>query len=137
MSQPFIDTNIIIRYFTESPQTTKTYQGVFPFFSRLETGELVAELTELVVFEAYYVLTKIYNIDQSEVSKSLAVIIPFKGIVMSNKPLIISTLEYLQTKKTDLVDAYLITASKSSKIKGIYSYDKGFAKQGLKLLAIE
>ncbi|MFT7638266.1 MAG: putative nucleic-acid-binding protein [Candidatus Omnitrophota bacterium] len=137
MSQPFIDTNIIIRYFTENPQTTKTYQGVFPFFSRLETGELVAELPELVVFEAYYVLTKIYNIDQAEVAQNLAVIIPFKGIVMHNKPIIIATLEFLQTKKTDLVDAYLITASKHSKTKGVYSYDKGFAKQGLKLLPIE
>ena len=56
---------------------------------------------------------------------------------MPDKPLILSCLEILQTKKIDLVDAYLLAFSKKKGIKGVYSFDRDLKRGGLNLLEIK
>jgi predicted nucleic acid-binding protein len=137
MKSNFIDTNVIVRYLVENPKTIQAkFQGVFTFFPKVEKGEIRIELTELVVFEAYFVLTKLYKIPPKEVAEKLSVIVSFKGVIMSDKLVILLCLEILQKKKLDLVDAYLLAYAKKKGIKGVYSFDKDLSKYGLNLLEI-
>ncbi len=138
MAASFIDTNVIIRYLVEIPDSTeKKFKGVFPFFERVETGEVKVELTDLVLFESFFVLTRVYEIPLVEASETLSKLIQFKGINLPSKKTILSCFQIIQEKRIDLVDAYLMASSKEKGIKGIYSFDKDFAKSGLKLLEIE
>jgi len=133
-----VDTNVIIRYLVEDPdKVQRKFKGVFTFFPKVEKGEKKIELCDLVLFEAFFVLTKLYQVPQKEAADKLSGIISFKGVIMSNKALILSCLEMLQTEKTDLVDAYLLAFSKKKNIKGIYSFDSDLAKRGLDPLDIE
>jgi predicted nucleic-acid-binding protein len=113
------------------------FRGVFTFFPKVENGEINVELRELVLFEAFFVLTKLYQVPQNEAAEKLSDIVSFTGIIMPDKPLILSCLEILQTEKIDLVDAYLLALSKKKKLKGIFSFDKDLLKRGLKTIAIE
>ena len=138
MKSNLIDTNVIVRYFVEDPQKTPAkFKGVFSFFTKVETGETIVELPDLVVFEAFYVLTKIYKIAQQEVAEKLHVLVSFKGIVMHNKHFMLSCLQILQSKTISLVDAYILANSRKKGIHSVYSYDTDLSKHGLKLLEIK
>jgi len=137
MAASFIDTNVIVRFLVETPNSIqKKFGGVFSFFDKVETGEIRIELTELVLFESFFVLTRIYKIPAHEVSGALSKLVSFKGINLPNSKIIINCFQIIQEEQIDLVDAYLIAYSKAKGIKGIYSFDKDMVKAGLNLLKI-
>jgi predicted nucleic-acid-binding protein len=138
MHNKLIDTNVILRFFVETPQTIpERFKGVFTFFPKVEKGEIKTFLSDLVLFECFFVLTKFYEIPQKEVVEKLLQLISFKGIIMQDKTLIFSCLDILSTRKIDLVDAYLLAASKKNNCDEIYSFDNDLKKCGLKLLAVD
>lgn len=137
MKTNLVDTNVIIRFLMENPDRIQSkFKGVFTFFPRVERGEKKIELCELVLFEAFFVLTNLYEVPQKEVADKLSGIVSYKGVIMSDKPLILSCLKILKTERIDLVDAYLLAISKKKNIKQIYSFDKDLSKRGLETLNI-
>jgi len=133
-----VDTNVIIRYLVETPDKIQTkLKGVFTFFPKVERGVIKIELCELVLFESFFVLTKLYEVPQEAAADKLSGIVSFKGVIMPDKPLILSCLEILQTERIDLVDAYLLAFSKKKNMKSIYSFDRDLSKRGLNALDIE
>ncbi|MBW1801283.1 MAG: PIN domain-containing protein [Deltaproteobacteria bacterium] len=137
MKTSLVDTNVIIRYLVEDPDKVQgKFKGVFTFFPKVERGETKIEVCELVLFEAFFVLTKLYDVPQKEAADKLSGIISFKGVIMPNKGVILSCLEMLQAERIDLVDAYLLAFSKKKNIKGIYSFDRDLSKRGLDALDI-
>ncbi len=138
MKTNLLDTNVIIRYLVEDPdKIQKKFKGVFTFFPKVERGEIKIELCELVLFEAFFVLTKLYEVPQEEAADKLSAIVSFKGVIMHDKQLIISCLRILQTENSDLVDAYLLALAKKKNIKRIYSFDRDLSKRGLNAMEIE
>ena len=137
MKTNLVDTNVIIRYLVENPdRIQRKFKGVFTFFQRVERGEIKIELCELVLFEAFFVLTNLYEVPQKEAADKLSGIVSYKGVIMPDKPLILSCLKILKTEKIDLVDAYLLAISKKKNIKQIYSFDRDLSKRGLDALDI-
>ena len=122
MKTNLVDTNVIIRYLVENPDRIQSkFKGVFTFFPKVERGEIKIELCELVLFEAFFVLTNLYEVPQKEAA---------------DKQLILSCLKILKTEKIDLVDAYLLAVSKKKNIKQIYSFDRDLSKRGLDALNV-
>ncbi|EKD28864.1 MAG: PilT protein [uncultured bacterium] len=138
MHNKLIDANVILRFLVENPQTIPTpFKGVFTFFPKVEKGEIKTFLSDLVLFECYFVLTKYYEISQKETVEKLTKLISFKGIIMQDKTLILSCLDILTSKKIDLVDAYLIAGCKKNNCDEVYSFDNDLKKCGLKLLTVD
>jgi predicted nucleic-acid-binding protein len=133
-----IDANVLIRFLVESPQTiSEKFKGVFTFFPKIERGEIHVYLSELVLFEVFFVLTKFYQVPQNEAAQKLSLLVSFKGIQMLDKSLISACLEELMKRKIDLVDVYLLELSKKKGIQEIYSFDHDLKKLGLRLLDVE
>ncbi len=133
-----IDTNVIIRYLVESPDSIPDkFKGVFSFFPRLETGELKAKLPDLVLFQTLFVLTSFYKVPQNEAAQKLLELVSFRGIQVVNKDVLVTCLRLLTEKKVDVVDAYILAYAKKKNIKSIYSFDKDLQKLGLTLLPVE
>jgi len=131
-----IDTNVIVRYLVETPDTINSkFKNVFSFFEKLETGVKNAEIVDLVLFQTFFVLTSYYEVPAKETAEKLSQIVSFKGIVMADKDIIQACLKTLQTRKTDPVDAYLAAYAKKKQIKEIYSFDKGLSKLGVKVVS--
>lgn len=138
MKHECIDTNVIVRYLIETPDTIEPkFKGVFKFFEKLENGLLSVFLPDIVLFQAYFVLTSYYGVPLQEAASQLFKIVKFKGIVNQKKDIILDCLDILQHTKTDIVDAWIIAYSKIKKVTGVYSFDKGFTLHGLELSKIE
>ena len=86
MSDIPLDTNVIVRYLTESPQHVDAeFEGVFGFFEELAIGNLSVFLPDLVLFQSYFVLTSFYKAPRSESADKLRRIVEFPGIRMSEE----------------------------------------------------
>ncbi len=73
-----MDTNVIIRYLVENPDRIQSkFKGVFTFFPKVEKGEIKIELCELVLFEAFFVLTNLYKVPQKEAADHVVQSNPF------------------------------------------------------------
>ena len=138
MKHSLIDTNVIIRYLVEDPETIRPkFKGVYAFFEKVEKGQLHVQLPELVLFEAFFVLTSFYEVPAAKAAQTLDLIVALKGISMQDKGLMRSCLMLLQNKKIDLVDAYILSVSRQKKIKTVYSFDNDLKKNGLELLKVQ
>lgn len=117
-------------------QVQKKFRGVFSFFTRMERGEILVEIPELVLFEVFYVLAKLYHVPLKEAAERLGSLISFKGIVMRDKPVAKTCLRILQYKAIGLVDAYLLASARQKGVDSVYSFDQDLSKQGLRLLEV-
>lgn len=137
MKNKIIDTNVIIRFLVEAPDEIQSrFKGVYSFFEKLEKKDISAELPELVLFEAFFVLTSYYKIPQDVVAGKLSEIVLLSGVEMPDKVLIISCMDTLKKKKIGLVDAYIYALSKKHGNSEIYSFDSDLKKLGLSLSKI-
>lgn len=137
MKSHLIDTNVLVRFLVENPETTSPkFKGVFSFFKKVEMGDLIVELPDLVIFEAYFVLIRIYKVPREEAAEKLLDLLSFKGIVTRDKKFILLCLKMLKSRKVGLIDAYLLALSEERGIDSVYSYDSDLEKHGLKLLEI-
>ncbi len=133
-----IDTNVIIRYLVEAPDAIHPkFKGVYTFFEKVETGRILVQLPELVLFEAFFVLASFYGIPTEKAAETLDLIVALKGISMQDKGLMRSCLMLLRNKKLDLVDAYILAVSRQKGIKTVYSFDADLKKNGLELLKVQ
>jgi predicted nucleic-acid-binding protein len=138
MNYSCIDTNVIVRYLVETPQTINPrFKGVYGFFEKLEVGALKAYLADIVLFQAYFVLTSYYEVPAAIAAEQLESLVQFRGIQMYDKHVVIECLQLLQPENIDIVDAYILAHSTSKGITGVYSFDNDFAARGLPLLKVE
>ena len=137
MADP-IDTNVVIRYLVEDPQSIgRPFRGVFPFFEKLERGERTALLTPLVVFQSYFVLTSYYEVPRAEAAGKLRDLLSFRGLRVADKPVVRTGLDTLCERSVDLVDAYLAALCSSRQLEGVYSFDASLRKLGVELLPVD
>lgn len=138
MKHSLIDTNVIIRFLVETPERIpEKFKGVFPFFEKVERAEICVQLPELVLFEAFFVLTNLYKVPASEAAETLDQIVAFRGVFMQDKALMHDCLSVLKTKNIDLVDAYILAVSRRKSIGTVYSFDRDLQKSGLEMLPVE
>jgi predicted nucleic-acid-binding protein len=138
MKSKIIDTNFIIRFLTEKPEKiVPKFKGIFDFFVKLEKKEITVFLPDLVIFEAFFVLTSYYEIEQKIVAGKLTELIMLSGIEMNDKLLIIACFEILKKQKVDLVDAYICALARKRGDSKVYSFDKDIEKLGLEIEEIK
>ena len=110
-----IDTNIIIRFLTGDHEAHLKLATAY--FREIETGERIAEILPSVLMESLFVLTKFYKLPTDEIIADLKKIIALRGIV-GDKILLLETLNIIETKNIDFVDALICAKSR------LYGYGK-------------
>lgn len=132
-----IDTNVLIRFLVETPESIPAkFRGVFPFFRGIERGDLTVHLPDLVVFQAFFVLTSHYQVPAVLAAEKLGRLISFRGIQMSQKHVMLDCLMRMRSDADDLVDAWLAAWCHDRKTTGVYSFDAGLKQHGLKPLPV-
>ena len=115
-----IDTNVIIRFLVgDHPEHLAI---ATESFTKIEQGEYEVEILESVMMEVLFVLTKFYKLPKIDVIEDLKKIIALRGVV-GDKVLLIETLNIVETKNIDYVDA-LICAKSRLHGYGKLSFDK-------------
>ena len=105
-----IDTNVLIRYLAGDHAEFLTTSAAL--FEQVERGEQDIIILDSVVMEAFFVLTKFYQLPKAEVIDDLKTILAFAGVINDDKFQIIETLNLVLYKNIDFVDALLCVKSK-------------------------
>ena len=104
-----IDTNVIIRFLVgDHPEHLSIATEIF---QNIEEGSYEVEILESVMMEVLFVLTKFYKLPKKEVIEDLKKIIALRGVV-GEKVLLIETLNIVETKNIDFVDALICAKSR-------------------------
>lgn len=104
-----LDTNVIIRFLVGDHEEHLVIAT--DIFKKIEQGEYKVEIVEPVIMEVLFVLVKFYKLPQSEVIEDLKKIIALQGVV-GDKVLLIETLNVVENKNIDFVDALICSKSK-------------------------
>ena len=88
-------------------------------------------LLELIIFEAFFVLTSLYDVPQDAAARKLSKIVSFRGIEMRDKPTMARCLALLEKEKIDLADAYFLAYGEAAGIEWVFSFDKDLSKRGM------
>jgi predicted nucleic-acid-binding protein len=105
-----LDANVIIRFLIGDNE--KLLKRSVEYFGQIEKGEIKVEILSEVVMEVFFVLTKFYKIPKKEVISDLKVILSLEGVVNKDKIILFETLNILESKNIDFVDALICAKSK-------------------------
>ena len=127
MSNPFVDTNVIIHLLTED-DPRKTAQAA-ALFQQLEAGTLLLEAPDTVIADAVYVLAspRLYAKPRAEVKELLTPLVHLSGFRIRNKRAVLRALElYGATARLDFGDAMIVSTMEQTGSRDLYSYDRDF-----------
>ena len=120
-----VDTNIVIRFLTKDHKELSEKSA--ELFKKIEKGEIRAKITESVLAEIVYVITKIYGKDRAFTARTIKKILDLKGIVNRDKSQLKKALNIFANQKIDIVDSLLLSRAKNCL--GVLSFDKDLKNQ--------
>jgi predicted nucleic-acid-binding protein len=120
------DTNVVLRYLlADNPEQ---FESARELFEAVRTGERQALLTEGVMVECVYVLTKFYKVPKTEAVDSLVGILQYKGVANQDREVLVSGLRLFAGNNLDLVDCLLLARASDGEME-IFSFDQALLKQ--------
>jgi predicted nucleic acid-binding protein len=131
MSPRFLDTNILIRYFTRDDE--EKAQKAFALLNRVEQGQERVETSLLVVFETIFALQRSYKLPKNEIRELIAPILKLRGLHILGKALCLNALDIYAEQNISFADAFNQAYMQSRGISEIYSWDTDFDRmEGIK-----
>ena len=126
MSDPFIDTDVIIRLLTQDD--LKKQEEAAKLFEAVKAGRVKLAAPDAVIADAVYVLSspRLYNLPRSDVHELLSPLVRLPGFKVKNRAAVLQALELYASTKVDFSDALVVAAMKEAGSKTLYSYDTHF-----------
>jgi len=126
MSEPFVDTDVIIRLLTGDDP--KKQGQARTLFKQVEAGKLTLLAPETVIADAVFVLSspRLYHLPRAEVRDLLTPILRLPDFKVRRKPTVISALNIYATTNLDFGDAFIVASMQASGSTLLYSYDSDF-----------
>jgi len=102
-----IDTNVIIRFLAADIE--EQHLRSVDMMRQIHTGKLKVEILSEVLMEVLFVMVKFYKETEKDVIKNLQSLLRLEGVVNKDKFILIETLNLMQKKNIDYVDALICT----------------------------
>jgi len=118
-----LDSIILLRFFTGEP--AEMFAAASALIARAERGEVVLELSPLVLAESAFTLESFFKRPRKEVAGALVEFVKRSGVRLAEKDRILDALERVQKTGIHLVDAYLAATSAETKMP-VASFDRDF-----------
>lgn len=120
----FLDTNILLRHFTQdepdqSPRCTR-------FLLRIEQGELRVRTADTVIFETVFTLQRFYRQPKAKVRDLLLPVIDLPGIVLPGKRRYQRAFDLYVERNLSFADAYHAALMEGLGLREIVSFDRGY-----------
>lgn len=124
MAVRFLDTNILLRYFTKDDE--EKARRALALLQRVERGEEKVETSAIVIFETVYTLQRFYRIPKSRVRELLLSLLRLRGLHLPYKGLCVRALDLYVERNISFADAYNAVYMQSQGLAEIYSGDTDF-----------
>jgi len=135
MSDPFLDTDVIIRFLTKDD--LKKQAEAAALFEQVKAKKLKVVVPHTVIADAVYVLSspRLYNLARLEVARLLAPLIRLPGFKVRHRRALLRALELYARTNLDFGDALIVALMQGTDARIVYSYDTDFDKiEGIRRL---
>lgn len=124
MALTFIDTNVLVRHFTQdnailSPKATA-------YLKRVELGDISIRLADTVVFETAFLLERTYKQPKTLIRQALLALIGFPSVIAPNKARLRATFDYYVNLNISFADAYHAVLMAEDGLSEIATFDRDF-----------
>lgn len=119
----FVDTNILIDHLVgENPDMRSRSTGLF---ARVRTGELTIVMSDSVIFEACWVLSKRYRVPRAEIRDALTAIALLPGLSLEHRDVILDALDlWARENPLSFADCYHLLYTRHLGLTQIYTFDR-------------
>ncbi len=126
MSEPFIDTDVIIRLLTGDDVEKQIKAKAL--FLQVEAGRLKISAPVTVIADAVYVLSspRLYSLPRADISELLTILVGLPNFNVSDKRSVLNALNIYSNTNVDFGDAFIAAAMLQDGSDVLYSYDKDF-----------
>ena len=100
-----VDTNVLLRFLTGEPVGQAL--AVKELFARAATGELVLEVSPVIIAETIYTLLSYYEVERKEAVEKIEKLLRQPGFKVRERAEVFSALARLRTTNAGFADAYL------------------------------
>ncbi len=124
MALAFIDTNVLVRHFTQdnailSPKATA-------YLTCVGLGDMNIRLADTVVFETVFLLERTYKQPKNLIRQALLALIGFPGAIAPNKARLRATFDYDVNLNISFADAYHAVLMAEDGLSEIATFDRDF-----------
>jgi predicted nucleic acid-binding protein len=120
-----VDTNVLLRFLTGEPAVQAA--AVKKLFSRAAAGEIILDVSPVIVAEAFYTLHSFYNFERKMASAQLSLLLRQRGIRVRDASQTFAALDRLQSASVGFADAFLAAGATEEKL-AVASFDRDFEK---------
>ena len=120
-----VDTNILLRFLSGQPATQAA--AARKLFSRAAAGEIVLDVSPVIVAETLYTLISFYGVERKIAADKLSVLLQQHGVKLRDAGQVLSALEGLQTVNVGCADAFLVAGAREDDVE-VVSFDRDFEK---------
>ncbi len=126
MSTRFLlDTNLLLRFLSGQPLAQA--EAVKRLFSQAAAGEVILDVSPIIVAEAYYTLTSFYGVDRKTAAEQISLLIQQHGVRLRDADQVFGALRLLQTANVGFADAFLAAGAMAEKVP-VASFDRDLDK---------
>jgi predicted nucleic acid-binding protein len=120
-----VDTNVLLRFLIGEPAPQAA--AARKLFTRAAKGDVVLDVSPVIVAETFYTLTSFYGVDRKAAAGKLALLLRQHGVRVREEAQVLLALGLLQTANVGFADAYLAAGAEAEKV-AVASFDKDFEK---------
>jgi len=121
-----IDANVILRFLTrDQPEQAERCKVLF---TRLEAGEEIVYLPEVVVSEVVWTLRSFYKWPPKRIQRFVGHMVALKGILLQDRGKLLHALALFAERNINFSDALIAAEMLARGYAEIYSYDRDFDK---------
>ncbi len=120
----FLDTNILLRYFTRDDEAKA--RRALALLTRIEDGREKVITSPMVVFETVFTLERRYKVPKARIVELVLPIISLRGVELPGKSLYYRAFDLYVDRNISLTDAYNAAYMEARKVTETYSFDRDF-----------
>ncbi len=118
-----VDTNILLRFLTGEPPAQAA--AARQLFISATAGEIVLDVSPVIVAEAFYTLVSFYKVDRKSATEKLSLLLQQHGVRLREESQVLAALECLQSANVGFADAFLAAGAAEEQV-AVASFDRDF-----------
>ena len=124
MAEQFLDTNTLLRHFLQDVPDQS--ERATELIRRIEAGEVQAHISDIVIFELVFTLTRTYRQPKAAVRDAVLAIVDLPGILLPGKRRFHRVFDLFVDLNISFADAYHIVLMEHRQIEAVVSFDRDF-----------
>ncbi len=131
MNKVLIDTNILVRYFTND--IPEKANAVKKLLIKAKNNKIIIVIQSIIIAELVWVFESFYKLKKEKIVKVINALLNTPGVEIIDKSIILKAIEIYSDKNVDYIDANVMAYAINKNINTVVSFDKKHFKNDANL----